>query len=224
MLAAQLAQDGVEWRGSLPSASCVEAEIATLARRAEQSGPSLYDGPVPGGPPADLPWSPATRSPRPHRLAGLASVAAVAAVVLLFVGVFALHALSMPRGYPSTGPSATATLPPGTAWVAQPKLDVVSSGYQAEDAVIAPSDPRVVYEAGSLLTYTQIQGNTFPTGKVFLRRTDDGGATWHSLPLPDAAHLGMLQDNSSNLTTALPSRRVKLWPIVRSLISGSTMS
>jgi hypothetical protein len=106
----------------------------------------------------------------------------------------------MPRGYPSTGPSATATLPPDTTWVDQPKLDVLSSGYQAEDAVITPSDPRVVYEPGSLLTHTQIRGNTFPTGKVFLRRTDDGGATWHSLPHPDAAHLGMLQDNSSNLT------------------------
>jgi hypothetical protein len=48
---------------------------------------------------------------------------------------------------------------------------------------IAPSDPRVVYES-----FAQgIQQHRPAT----LRRTDDGGATWHTLPIPvPAAHAG----------------------------------
>jgi hypothetical protein len=199
-LADQLADDGAAWRDALPSTAQVEADIATVARNgafaaAGPQGLSAVDGRA-QSPARSLPG----HKQRSGRLAGLASTSAVAVVVLLFISVYALHAFGPLHGHGATGRPATATLPADTTWVDQTKLDVLSSGSQDEDPVIAPSDPRVVYEAGSQLTFTTIGGSKRPTSTVILRRTDDGGTTWHTLPLPDAANLGPLQDNSSNLT------------------------
>ncbi|HEV8193298.1 MAG TPA: sialidase family protein [Ktedonobacterales bacterium] len=68
-------------------------------------------------------------------------------------------------------------------WIPLDKLDAAVE-FDANDLpAIAPSNPRVVYETMVYGTQQQQAGS--------LRRTDDGGATWHNLPLPiPAAHVG----------------------------------
>jgi hypothetical protein len=98
------------------------------------------------------------------------AVAAAVAVVALFV---ALLNSARPGG-PSVGGHATSTTairptPTGPSTRNSQWQPVAGLTTLASAPVIAPSDPRVVYLAGSDET---------------LRRSDDDGATWHNLPLP----------------------------------------
>src|SRR6185437_12758959 len=82
-------------------------------------------------------------------------------------------------------------------WVSLDKLNA-NVEFDANDLpAIAPSDPRVVYE-------TMVYGiQQHKAGS--LRRTDDGGATWHTLPLPiPAAHVG----HAGFLVSPVDSRNV----------------
>lgn len=103
--------------------------------------------------------------------AGLA--AALAALVALCV---ALQGCGPAAGASASGKTAHPT--PTFAGYAGPRGQWVQVTALAGDVLaIAPSDPRVVY---------QVQGNgPNDDGKhIVLRRSDDGGATWHTLPLP----------------------------------------
>ncbi len=190
-----LAADGVTWRASLPSTSALDAAVHTLSRGVVEPIDSIEQAPVLD----DLPSQPVpslaavargrTGSVRvPVRLAGLASVAAMVAVVTLIVGVFALQAPGVHRGRTVAGPRATATPSPDTAWTDQSQLDVVTVSDVARNQypVVAPSDPRVVYEA-----YIQYTDQAKHNAQVVLRRSDDAGATWHTLPNPVPGDTGV---------------------------------
>jgi hypothetical protein len=97
-------------------------------------------------------------------------IAAVAALLVVLMGaaVFALH----PHHGPSQKPGDGETHPsaPHNRWTELPKLRYQVTG--STSPAIAPSNPNVVYEAVQV-------GNG-----IMLRRTDDGGGTWHELPFP----------------------------------------
>jgi hypothetical protein len=183
-----LAADGAAWRASLPSTSTVDAAVSTLALGVVEPIDGVDGAPVPDDPPSRPVPGPAALARRrtgsvrvSGRLAGLASVAAMVAVVTLIVGIFALQALGVHRGRTAARPTATATPSPDTAWVDQSQLDVVTVNNVAMNQypAVAPSDPRVVYEA-----YTQYTDPAKQNGQLVLRRSDDAGATWHTLPNP----------------------------------------
>jgi hypothetical protein len=121
----------------------------------------------------------------------LSAVAAVLVVGLLVSALVVSHRPSAnhPTGQgtstPGTatptaeGATPAATSGPDGAWVIPPGLANLSS-----EPLIAPSHPNVVYQA----PFTRDQA-TPPA----IRRSEDGGATWHSLPVPvvDAQVFGM---------------------------------
>ena len=111
---------------------------------------------------------PPARHTRNRRL--VSAISAIAAVLVIAIVVTALFASR--AGKPSVTGNAGNQKPtptPGTqGWVSVSALS--NSPIQP---VISPSDPRVVYEQ-------QPQS-------VGIRRSDDDGAHWHSLPLPVAA-------------------------------------
>jgi BNR/Asp-box repeat len=102
----------------------------------------------------------------------LAVVAAVLVVGLLaatFV-VFSHRPLYSVGGGATPTPAPTMSPQPVRSWSAVASLTTTTSFNNALPA-IAPSDPRIVYE---------VTTNPEPA----LRRTDDGGATWQTLPIP----------------------------------------
>lgn len=126
-----------------------------------------------------------TRPPIFARRVG-GALAAVAAMAIVGA-VAALLLTSAPGGSVGPGHPGQTTVPSGR-WVS---LDPLAADVQfdANDLpAIAPSDPHVVYET---LVYGIQQGQPGT-----LRRTDDGGATWHDLPIPvpaaDVGHAGFL--------------------------------
>jgi hypothetical protein len=98
------------------------------------------------------------------------------------VGALTALFLAAGPGRHGAGPGAKATTVHGR-WV---RLDTlaVSVEFDANDTpAIAPSDPRVVYQTLARGIQQRLPAK--------LRRTDDGGATWHELPIPvPAAHVG----------------------------------
>jgi hypothetical protein len=127
----------------------------------------------------------APRPPRPlpHRVSAWIG----AAMVVVIVGALAALLLSAPgRQGARVGSTPTTQAAPTVAhgrWTSLDKL-AAEVEFDANDLpAIAPSDPRVVYQ-------TLVRGiQQHLPGTV--RRTDDGGATWHDLPLPvPAAHVG----------------------------------
>jgi hypothetical protein len=125
-----------------------------------------------------------TRRRALHFASGLVAVLATVAVV----GALATLLLSASPGRGPLQSHNTSTTGNGVPsqrgrWIPLDKLDA-NVQFDANDLpAIAPSDPRVVYE-------TMVYGiQQHQAGS--LRRTDDGGATWHDLPLPiPASHVG----------------------------------
>ena len=109
-----------------------------------------------------------TRHPHRRRLvSGISAIAAVLVIALVIIALFASRAgPPAPTGHNGNQKPTATSGPQG--WVSIPALS--NSHIQP---VIAPSDPRVVYEQ-------QPQS-------VGMRRSDDDGAHWHSLSLPVAA-------------------------------------
>jgi hypothetical protein len=96
---------------------------------------------------------------------------AVASMLVLLSACGAASTARQAQRTPTATVIATATAAPRT-WTTIPSL----SGLPAA-LIIAPSDPRVVYEAGLV-----VPSKTSST--LYLQRTDDEGATWHTLALP----------------------------------------
>ncbi len=129
--------------------------------------------------PTALPTHPGARRRSPRFASGLVAVVAMVAVV----GALAALLLSASPTGTTSGTASGGNPSQRGRWVALDALDN-NAQFDANDLpAIAPSDPRVVYE-------TQVYGiQQHQAGG--LRRTDDGGATWHTLPLPiPAAHVG----------------------------------
>lgn len=115
-----------------------------------------------------------TPNPQPqHRptrwlVSGVSALAAVVVIAILVTALVVSH--------------GTKTITPGSA----PNTATNSQGWQTVPhltntpglPVIAPSNPQVVYEA---------------RGSNSLQRSDDGGATWHALPLPPTTPIGSVQ-------------------------------
>ncbi len=103
-----------------------------------------------------------------HQRRLVSAISAIAAIVVITLITTAL--LLSHVGKPTTtgvsGIRASTPTPGNSGWVSVPKLTNL-----AVQPIIAPSDPKVVYEADQHLT-------TF-------RRSDTGGATWHSLSVPN---------------------------------------
>jgi hypothetical protein len=124
----------------------------------------------------------AARSSAPRRWV---TILATAAVVAAFVTVLSMNA-GRRSGGPQGGGTPTVAASPTSApagWIDLTQLDY-STSFSANDLpVVAPSDPRVVYE-------TMAQGMQ-QHQPATLRATSDGGITWRKLPTPvPADHIG----------------------------------
>lgn len=190
-----LTGDGAVWRRDTPDLGPrLDAFARDLAAR---SAPNIVEFDLDGDS-STLPAVPgARRTPsrdrgrgapppgRSHhdRRRGLFAAAAMAAVVVLLVALF--HNMLPPRQgtrgptpLPSPSPHATVTAaitpgPPGQ-WRPLSALTYASAIIPGGGPAIAPSNPQVVYEAVA------------PTAghPASMRRTEDGGKSWVTLPLP----------------------------------------
>ncbi len=121
--------------------------------------------------PAGVTASPSVRQHRRQWIFGtIAAVVVVALLALVLQGALA--------GRGNTGPTNKQT---GT-WQILDKLTWKRTPLGQQLPIIAPSDPQVVYEV------TNLENGSAETSKAVsyasLRRTEDGGETWHNLPLP----------------------------------------
>jgi hypothetical protein len=177
----RLDMDGAHWRARLPRAEGVAARVRGEIAMRESAAPGPHEARA--GRLLHL-TAGAERTTRGRqsvtsgRIRGLAALAAVAVVLGLFFAL--LHGVTPGQvgvGKQGVEPSATKTSVGKTptahgTWVSLDKLTTKTSSDQDDPVALAPSDPRVVYTA------------TRPP--LTLRRTDDSGATWHTLALPAA--------------------------------------
>ena len=114
----------------------------------------------------------------PNRWPRLLSIAAAALIVLSLGALFISFApgrfgvASHPKQ--AATPQRSHTTP--TKWTVAPHLSA-----EQEIPMIAPSDPRVIYEH-------------YPGNSTELRRSDDGGATWQTLAIPQL-HGSLIKDS-----------------------------
>lgn len=173
----RLEADGAAWRRSLPSTDPLlqwtvrgglgQRRTADTGRELDASGD------------ATSPTSPRWRAPATiGRLQGLAAVSVALVVVLLFGLLIPFIAGSHSGTSVSNSPTASTTEALTSKWTALSGLTLigaVSIAGQIGVIAIAPSDPRVVYEA--------VQS------PASLRRTRNSGASWQQLQLPVNASL-----------------------------------
>lgn len=138
------------------------------------------------------------------RFRTLVAVGAALAIVALFAGL--LYTFGPGRTTAgNTGKQATHTPPTATT---QPKDNgwPVAGGLQQQPAmpVFEPSHPATIYEAGPV--GTGLMDNEPPT---ILRRSDDGGKTWHTLALPSATGSAIVV-NAGILISPLDAQKVVL--------------
>jgi hypothetical protein len=126
-------------------------------------------------------------SSMPHgRIGRFAAVLATLAIS----GALAAVILTMVPGHHRISPHSSGGSGSGSeqhgVWVDLSKLDYNTNFTLNDLPAMAPSDPRVVYEA---LVKNIYEGG--PVQPAQLRRTDDEGASWHTLPVPISAdHVG----------------------------------
>jgi hypothetical protein len=129
------------------------------------------------------------------RIRSVAAVVSVAVLVALFVLLFRGISAGSHSGSNPTSPQATNTnntTPLIGQWQLVPGLANESSL-----PVLAPSDPRVVYET--------VASGTTPN-QFTLRRSNDDGATWHNLPVPGRVPADV--DNTSLAVSPLDASTV----------------
>ena len=186
----QLLVDGKAWRAEQIAPRRLDDEIAALASTRVTSRPqgatdTRSDIQI------SAPDSP-SRYPKgafhmhSSRIRGGITAGAMVAVVALIA--FLLINAAPGRGVQSPASHATGTsntpsssappvsIPAGR-WVPQTRLNDTTNLSATGGSAIAPTDPRVVYEA---VNVTSNAGSYSPS----IKRTDDGGATWHALALP----------------------------------------
>ncbi|HEX8036012.1 MAG TPA: sialidase family protein [Ktedonobacterales bacterium] len=194
-----LLRDGARWRARLPDSAShapIEQQDARVDRRVETPTPGspgsrgsqniqqnvrkevyMHDtNQIDDGP--STPATPATATK--SRFRGIAAVGAAVVVVALFAGLLytfgpghTTAGNSGPKGTNVPGTPAPGTPILGTAAATQDPNDngwpaIASLQKQPAVPIFAPGNPAIIYEAG-------------PT---VLRRSDDGGKSWHTLTLP----------------------------------------
>jgi hypothetical protein len=158
----RLLEDGAAWRADLPlgATRSIQAlhESTPLPQQAanERNGRSTVMTQPPARLRRDVSWA--------RRIIASAAIIAVVALLGALFATFA-HSRNEPRV------AASPTAGPPVSWSVAPHL-----ANQPVPPILAPSDPSVVYEAG-------ITGANF--AYVF-RRSDDAGATWHDLSVPNS--------------------------------------
>jgi hypothetical protein len=179
----RIAADSAAWRRALPTTDAlarhthslgvpplVGGELAIL-REDTRMEPTVEPRRAPSGRP-DAP--PVPRGPlRFHRSRQLLAALAALVVVALFISVFAAQSHKRGAGNTPTGTATTATTATiaktPTATPARGGLAVVPTLKNlANPPVISPNDPRTVYLVNG----------------AHITRTNDGGATWTTLPNP----------------------------------------
>lgn len=181
----QLLADGASWERRVPSSDSFTRRIrsvlqeesmrdpqipaATLTRetRARDAGAASHRGPL-----------------APHRLRALVATVAAVVIVALLGAVFAALAHSHTQPTVGNGPHQQPQTPAPIATQVHTQLGMLtkqpSVTNQPGTPIIAPSDPKVMYEYAY---------NSTPV----LRRSDDGGKTWHNLAFPySTVNLGAL--------------------------------
>jgi hypothetical protein len=176
-----LLRDGADWRAAQPVRHDLTRRIDDLmrqlpaaqetrlaARRALRARASVMSFETKG-----------TETMRQTPWRGFVAAAAMVAVVAVLAGMFISAAQRHSGGVTGTGRPATgADLPEAVTgrWVTLDKLTVPTDIGAAGAPAVAPSNPRVVYEAADT---SSVSG-----WNATLRRTDDNGATWHQLSVP----------------------------------------
>lgn len=175
----RLAADGAHWRARLPHTEGVAARVRGEIATRSAAAPGPYEARERGILHLNAGAEPTTRgrqSVTSGRIRGMAALAAVAVVLGLFFAL--LHGVTPGQvGKQGAEPSPTKTSvgktpAPSNGWISLDKVTATTQSDQDGPVAIAPSDPRVIYTA------------TRPP--LTLRRTDDSGATWHTLALPVA--------------------------------------
>ncbi|MGO8949814.1 MAG: hypothetical protein ACLQUY_19600 [Ktedonobacterales bacterium] len=178
----RLLDDGALWRETVPTMSGLDASVVSmtqqfLTRPANDSHPVLRSQPpLPSTYRATHHAGGGTVIPR-SRLSRIAAIAAMVVVVSLLIAVFEV----MGHGRLQSSRAAvspTASLPKPARWQVLPQLAYSSERPDDSGPAVAPSDPSVIYEANAGRDWTSADG------PQFLRRTDNAGVTWHSLPFP----------------------------------------
>ena len=179
----RLSEDGAAWQAA--SAGKIAALAMSLVSDIERmtastADPSPSPSPTRGGAPEDNPLTPSPiesgrtmiRSRRRRVREWIAGTVAAVAVVALLALV--LRGALMNRE--GVGPTDTQA----GRWQILDKLTWKRVSDAQVLPTIAPSDPRVVYEAINSISGQGGKATTFAS----LRRTDDGGRTWHAITLP----------------------------------------
>jgi hypothetical protein len=157
----RLLEDGARWRSEIP---LVTADHVWA-----------YEGsaPVAHRATSERRDSAAVKTPPPHptrRDTNLARGLVASLAILLVVGLLATIFATFGRGKNGARLATTPTAGVFAPWTVVPRL-----ANQPAPPIIAPSDPAVVYEAAL----------TGPNSEHIFRRSDDAGATWRDLPVPD---------------------------------------
>lgn len=139
--------------------------------------------------------------PRAPRVPAWATALAALVVITLLGAV--LHQLDAPRSatlnqsLTQHAPATQATALPFGRWVAEDQLSAPTLQTAVTPPSIAPSNPQVVYEA-------IVDGVHAP----YVRRTADGGETWHSFAIPQT----LLQtSNLGVVVSPLTASTLFLW-------------
>jgi hypothetical protein len=163
----RLLEDGAAWRKELPfgATRSTTAGVDPMALQRPTARPQGQDNLL-------------TASPvMPRRDTALIRGLVASVAILVVVGLLAALFATFARGRDDTHLVATPTSGPLASWSVAPHLAA-----EPVPPIIAPSDPAVVYEAGVISDGTGPISADSP--RVF-RRSDDAGATWNDLPVPD---------------------------------------
>ena len=179
----RLSEDGAAWQAA--SAGKIAAQAQALVNDIERMAGDLSPNPSPtrGGEPESYALEPLALEEkvahRARRSLSRRRVREWIAGTVAAVAVVALLALLL-RGALMNRESAGPTTTQAGRWQILDKL----TWKRVSDAqllpTVAPSNPRVVYEAINSISGQGGKAVTFAS----LRRTDDGGQTWHAITLP----------------------------------------
>jgi photosystem II stability/assembly factor-like uncharacterized protein len=163
----RLLEDGAVWRDDLPFGATHAAQAFPEGTTPQR--PAHERSERNGRPPMMTPLPDIPRTPR--REVNWARRLVASAAIIVVVGLLGALFATFARGRTDTHVAASPTPGPLAAWSAAPHL-----ANQPIPPILAPSDPSVVYEAGV----------TGANSQHVLRRSDDEGATWKELPVPNS--------------------------------------